>query len=846
MRYFVICIAVVANAGFCKSASAKMPTGEQYTNSISMKFVRIEQGTFEMGLLKTPLPSELLPDFRGRGKMDLLSVGDFDEKPVHKVTITKPFYVGVFEVTNFQYELFDAEHRKLRGKDGFSTDDNEAVINVNWYEAQAFCRWLSDQEAVPYRLATEAEWEYACRTGTTDNFNTGDKLGAEFVKGGNASLAVGKTTPNRWGIYDMHGNVEEWCYDWYGPYKAEPQTDPVGYTVGDFRVLRGGSHGTGSYYMRSANRMGQVPECRNAFMGFRVVIGALPHTRALTAPIPLNQQNVVQRNQRSVRKGPDAAKPYFRGPYKYVKIQREAIGPLFACHNHDPAIVACPNGDLLACWYTCVDEGARELAQAASRLEWGKVQWQPASPFWDAPDRNDHAPAMWFDGKKTIYHFTGVGACGGRGRMAVIMRSSTDSGATWSQPRVILPEFTSGHQLSEPVFRMRDGTIVLTTDGRRSLWMSRDEGLTWTNPGGDIVGIHAGVVQLEDGGIFAMSRDDGEHGKMPISVSYDGGRTFMVKTSELPPIRGGQRLVLLRLQQGCLFLASFANKGIDIIDASGKSRRVYGLFAAVSEDDGRTWPYKRLVSDDGPTRMIECTDGGAVAYSAYSSEYRGYLSGCQSSDKLIHLISSRNHYAFNLKWLKTVPPAPAAEPLRVKHMAETFDGPKDFDLPDWADYKGFMGGFNGKGQFTVDAKIHYNGLNRLVGSGSFEAIFAVRNIHYNPPGRNISEGVTLGFKDAFNKSMLISIKETHISGTLIKSIRLQKRPSSVKMKFIWNEKNRQWRIFYGLDGAEPTTEVPESKAGLYYEKPLGESTAAFFMMSNGKIDIDYFEITPKD
>jgi hypothetical protein len=198
--------------------------------------------------------------------------------------------------------------------------------------------------------------------------------------------------------------------------------------------------------------MGQLPECKNWLMGFRVVLGKLPNTKPMPMPKPPRyQKNVVERNPDEVTKGPDREKPYFRGPYKYVKIPTDAIGPLFAAHNHDPAIVECPNGDLLTCWYTCVDEGARELAQAASRLRWGEVQWEPASPFWDAPDRNDHAPAMWFDGKDTIYHFTGVGADGGRGRMVMVMRSSKDNGATWSAPRAIIPDFAGGHQLSEPV-----------------------------------------------------------------------------------------------------------------------------------------------------------------------------------------------------------------------------------------------------------------------------------------------------------------------------------------------------------------------------------------------------------
>ena len=113
MRHFMICIAIMASTVMHEPVSAEMPAAKQYTNSIGMKFVRIEPGTFEMGQLKTPLDSELLPYFRGRGKADLLAVGDFDEKPVHKVTITNPFYVGIFEVTNFQYELFDHEHKKM-------------------------------------------------------------------------------------------------------------------------------------------------------------------------------------------------------------------------------------------------------------------------------------------------------------------------------------------------------------------------------------------------------------------------------------------------------------------------------------------------------------------------------------------------------------------------------------------------------------------------------------------------------------------------------------------------------------------------------------------------------------
>ena len=161
--------------------SSNMPAGKEYTNSIGMIFVRIEPGKFKMGQLQLPLDWDILPNDNGRGdRIDFLRDGDFDEMPVHEVMISKPFYMGVFEVTNKQYELFDPEHKKLRGKNGFSFGDNEAVTYVSWYDAQAYCSWLSDKEGLRYRLATEAEWEYACRAGTKTNYYSGDILGKEY------------------------------------------------------------------------------------------------------------------------------------------------------------------------------------------------------------------------------------------------------------------------------------------------------------------------------------------------------------------------------------------------------------------------------------------------------------------------------------------------------------------------------------------------------------------------------------------------------------------------------------------------------------------------------------------
>jgi hypothetical protein len=192
--------------------------------------------------------------------------------------------------------------------------------------------------------------------------------------------------------------------------------------------------------------------------------------------------------------------------------------------------------------------------------------------------------------------------------------------------------------------------------------MSRDEGETWQDAGGTIAGIHAGIVQLKDGRLMAFGRGDNINGRMPKSISTDMGKTWTCSASIFPPISGGQRLVVLRLREGPILFASFAgsrkeSEPMPIIDASGRERLVSGLFAALSFDDGETWPCIRLISDDGPGRQVETMDGRLFTMGFSSAEPGGYMSVCQAADGIIHLISSRQHYAFNLAWLKTPPPA---------------------------------------------------------------------------------------------------------------------------------------------------------------------------------------------
>ena len=665
--------------------------GQTHTNSLGMQFVRIEPGNFMMGSENASLSDELTAN------KPHLRDGDWDEQPVHQVTLTTPFYIGIFQVTNAQYAAFNPKHSDLKSLQnvGFSRDDDEAVVFVDWHDATRFCEWLSEKEGLPYRLPTEAEWEYVCRAGTATHFHTGDTLPAEFHKNIGESwypdagrgrgaeeiipLHVGQTPPNAWGVYDMHGNVEEWCRDWYGPYEPEPQVDPVGREDGLYRVTRGGSHSTLLCYLRSANRMGAVPEDKHWYIGFRVVCGELPQT----SPTPIPK---VALWGRGVKQAPESSSapetPYFAEPLTFVKIPEGSNGPLFSAHNHVPAITECPNGDMFAAWYSCVTERGRELTVAASRLRFGESEWEPAEPFWGPPDRNNHATSLWRNENGRIYHFNGLSAAATWGPLALVMRYSDDNGATWSQPRFISPEHRLRHMPIASVFRRQDGSILLACDavtggnGGTAIWLSDDDGETWYDPGagqpipefaagkqgGWIAGIHAAVVELTDGRLMAYGRGDTIDERMPKSVSADGGETWHYSASQFPVVSGGQRCVLLRLQEGPLFLASFTGDRreptpIPLVDASGNERLVTGLFGALSNDDGETWEYTRLITDDGEDRDIETMDGRLFTMGLNSAEPGGYLAVCQGQNGVIHLISSRLHYRFNLAWLRELPPS---------------------------------------------------------------------------------------------------------------------------------------------------------------------------------------------
>jgi formylglycine-generating enzyme required for sulfatase activity len=316
-------VVLAGSVSFATAQESKEASGKkQITNSIGIKLVLIPAGEFKMGSGES---AEATAAFFNKtcGK-DYLDADFFkDEHPQHRVRITKPFYMGMYHVTRGQFRQFvkgtgyktDAEKGDNPGAWGWNPDtkksgfnekyswrnagfeqtDEHPVVNVSWNDAVAFCKWLSKKENKTYRLPSEAEWEYACRAGTTTRYYSGDDP-VTLAKVGNVADAtfkatfphwkytikandgyvftapIGKFKPNAFGLYDMHGNAWQWCADWYGAgyYAVSPADDPTGPDSGDVRVLRGGSWHLGPDGTRSAGRLWLTPDSRDYGAGFRV------------------------------------------------------------------------------------------------------------------------------------------------------------------------------------------------------------------------------------------------------------------------------------------------------------------------------------------------------------------------------------------------------------------------------------------------------------------------------------------------------------------------------------------------------------------------------------------------
>jgi len=327
-------IALLACALLTACASVPAPAVTSIVDATGIDFVRIPAGEFLMGSDEDP--QTLARAFPAYDPARFTQLGD--EGPVHKVRITRSFWLGRHEVTVAQFrrfveasghvpeseadgtggygfnpaydpatttrgDAFEGRNPKYSWRDpGFAQGDDHPVVNVSWNDAVAMARWLSAKEGMTYRLPTEAEWEYAARAGTRTRFQTGDDP-RSLLRGANVfdqdaarnwlrwqafaldgsdgyafTAPVGRFAPNAFGLHDMHGNVWEWCADWHADdyYARSPLDDPTGPTEGDVRVRRGGSWHTWAFYARSSFRNWNSPETRYTLVGFRLLREAAP------------------------------------------------------------------------------------------------------------------------------------------------------------------------------------------------------------------------------------------------------------------------------------------------------------------------------------------------------------------------------------------------------------------------------------------------------------------------------------------------------------------------------------------------------------------------------------------
>jgi formylglycine-generating enzyme required for sulfatase activity len=594
----------------------------QNVNSIGMTLVRIAPGSFEMGVDSVPLPPELTKGLSGVSWDRPDGNGDYDEAPVHKVTITQPLLMSQTEVTVEEFRQFKPDYQPSEYWAPFAA-------GISWHDANAFCEWLSKKEGKPYRLPTEAEWEFACRAGTRTAFSSGARPDPAGVA-------------NPWGLMNMQAGVAEWVHDWHGRYADDPQTDPVGPATGYAKVIRGGGldhranprndggkkqPAESPYYQRSANRASASPDFASpsGHIGFRVVQADLPKTAAIT-PEPHFFQTAIKQSKPDLKVGPDLTKPYLRIRPMFPDLGERnmrdvgwklGLAPGLGQAYHNSAVAVCDNGDLIAAYYNTLRwENEVDQSILTMRLRYGSDEWDMPEPWPDFVDAADCAPIFWND-KGRLWFFWGLRSLIGGPPFQYM--TSTDNGATWSAVQTPKFENQVGAFTPQPVnsiIQDHDGSIYVPVDGDGNdtgLFATSNGGKTWRDTGGRSAGRHTTYVLGKDGSFIGFGgKNSNIDGKMPKSISHDKGKTYVNTATEFMPLAGGQRPSVIRLQSGRLFFVA------DTLSSRVPGGRTASLMA-ISDDDGLTWKRR-----DFPIAST-C----------------GYVTATQAPNGIIHIVTSK-------------------------------------------------------------------------------------------------------------------------------------------------------------------------------------------------------------
>lgn len=665
---------------FTVATAADRP--ESYVTSNGIKMVLIRAGTFLMGN-DQPTDAAALGQ-QGR----VFTHGGDDERPVRRVTISYDFYISETEVTAHQFVKYQEDHESTGHFHPYAT-------GISWEDAVGFTEWMNRSEDEGYRdevnqiaattadtssrgsaakrehhyrLPTEAEWEYVARAGSTKHFSSG-------------GLPPASGEANPWGVKNMHTDAIEWVLDWHGDYLDEDETDPVGPARGFVRVVRGGGlnmpyhellekypvDGRMPFYRRAANRAGAPAGWRGRHnIGFRIVSAPLPATSPRVPEPRLHQQFVRQTNP-FIGTGPDQKVPWFLrrdvlpippDNAENTAIRASGLHPAIRGKNHNPALLVAPNGDLIAAYFSASIPDYEDLTDVAvigTRLRFGAQQWDMPAPLFDIPGAKDIGPVLTRQGNRLWL------ATGGGGLDGIVFRwkTSNDNGATWSPMQLPVIVGRRGDYYPQPVSNFLfepDGTILVPTDGAGAnsfLWVSRDGGVTWRDPGGRTNGRHTVFVHRRDGALLGLGGKASHlDGFMPQSISRDGGRTWEVSKTVFPwqgPSQ--QKPSLIRLASGRLFFAS------DWLNAAGEQPQGLsktGAFVALSNDDGVSWIIKDLPALPPHSRWVFRNKPG-YRPSSLKDGTLGYSIAAQSADGIIHLLNSATypvqHFELNEAWI---------------------------------------------------------------------------------------------------------------------------------------------------------------------------------------------------
>lgn len=641
-----------------------------YKSDLGISMIHIPKGTFMMGN-KDTLPDSLMPGDRYNDLL-YLKAGDSDEQPAHQVIITCDFYISATEITVEEFQKFRPEFIP-------ASDSAIYVEGINWYDAMAYCEWLSEKEGLNYRLPTEAEWEYVAK-------------GAFVSK-----------------VKNMATLPAEWCFDWYGPYISQIQVNPAGPLTGLSKVIRGGGLDKNtSFFERPSNRASMGPafppesyaeykskiepkineyenelkkntnpdnlksETRylnfireaknnqgNHHIGFRIV--RAPYPEHFLNPLPDFPRDMVKKNE--VRD--QVAEPYFKKrfvlPTPPENLPSEEINYISATglnknlltHNHCPSLVIMPNGDAFMAIFSSASETAHDVKIICSRLRYGADEWDMPEVLVDFADANDHAPLLWQEGDTTRLYWGNNKYDAGFPFQWI---ESYDYGQTWTEPR--FPVFVTpvGPHSAQPItsaFRDEHNNIFVASDGvgpSSALWRSEDNGKTWIDPRGRTAGRHTAFVLLKNGSILGMGGKSSQiNGFMPKSISKDKGETWEVSASPFIAQGPGQRPSILRLRSGRLVMAGdFSSRLTDELTnnrpAIFKER---GCYVAWSDDEGETWTTKKLPETQFPKFENDRLKDHTLGYSVLK----------QGPNGNIHLLGTITHpvlhYEFSEAWLES-------------------------------------------------------------------------------------------------------------------------------------------------------------------------------------------------